>query len=196
MRIDGQDGSVAKVTQDGRLHTSASVYSEDHEAALDSDAYVVDIDAVDVNGAEHIVVIKNTDDDPMVVTSVVLWVNEFKADCVIEVNLNETFTYAANGTALTPINMRSGVAGGADCIVYEIAAGGTDITTFGGTATKGGRFVFTILPMKWVKDSGWVIPKNQVFSLYHDGAGRDNVYRGYISFYFHRSCNEKHTEKS
>ena len=167
-RIDGQDGSVAKVTDDGRLHTSASVYSEDHEAALDSDAYVLDIDAISVNGSEHLIVIKNTDDDPLVVTSVTLWMDSYKKSTFLEVNLNETFTYAANGTALTPINMRSGVAGGADCTCYKITAAGTDITTFGGTATKGGRFIFTTTPLKWEKSSGWVIPKNQVFQEFQD----------------------------
>lgn len=194
MRINGQDGTPAKVTKDGRLHTSASIYTEDHEAALDSDAYVLDVDSVGAGATEHIIVIKNTDDDPLVVTSVTLWVAEFKDSTIVEVNLNETFTYAANGTALTPVNMRSGLAGGADCIAYKISAAGTDITTFGGTATKGGRFLFDTKPVKWTKDSGWIVPKNQVFSIICDASS--NVWRGYISFYFHRSCNEKHTEKS
>jgi len=189
MRINGQDGTPAKVDKDGRLHTSATSHTEDHEAAIEGDAYVVDFDAIAVNTTEHLLVIKNTDDDPLVITSITLWVDTFKENTVVEVNLNETFTYGANGTALTPVNMRSGISGGADCIVYEITAAGTDITTFGGTATKGGRFQPDIKVSKWEKSSGWVIPKNQVFSLYNKNAGISNNFHGYISFYFHRSCN-------
>jgi len=191
MRIEGQDGTPAKVDSDGRLETSAVAFSEDHVAALGNDAYVIDIDAIAVNGAEHVFVIKNDDDDPLIVTSMTIWVNSFKTDSIMEVNLNESFTYAANGTALTPVNVTSGKVGGAECTVYKITAAGTDITTFSGTATKGGRFLFNTTPTKWAKESGWIVPKNQVFSLYHDGAGTGQTFKGYVSFYFHRSCDSK-----
>lgn len=181
-RIEGQDGSVAKVTAKGRLVTYAVAHSQDFIEALEGDAYVMDIDAVAVNGAEHLAVIKNTDDRDLVVTSVTLWMATFKDTTYLEVKLNETLTYAAGGTAVTPTNLKSGIAGGADGSFYTIAAAGTDITTFGGTAVFGGRFIFTTTPLKWEKNSGWIIPKNQVFSLYNNG--NDNTYNGYISFYY------------
>ncbi len=181
-RIEGQDGSVAKVTKKGRLVTYASAHCEDFLEGLEGDAYVMDIDAVAVNGAEHLAVIKNTDDRDLVVTSVTMWMATYKDTTYLEVKLNETLTYAAGGTAVVPANIKSGVAGGADGLFYRIASAGTDITTFAGTAVFGGRCIFTTTPYKWVKNSSWIVPKNQVFSLYNNG--NDNTYNGYISFYY------------
>lgn len=183
--LEGHEGNPIGADKQHRMKTFSTIFSEDHFAAMDADAYVMDLDGIATNGAEHIAVIKNTDDDPMVVTSITIWVATFKDTTYVEAKLNETFTYAAGGTANTPVNLRSGVAGGADGLFYTIAAAGTDITTFAGTAVFGGRFIFTTTPIKWEKRSGWVVPKNQVFSLYNNG--NDNTFYGYISFYYHRS---------
>jgi len=176
--------NTADVDVHGQLKVSASSFSEDHKSALDSEAYVIDIDGVGTNGAEHICVIKNGHSTKLlVVSSVTMWVATFKDTTYVEANLNETFTYAAGGTALTPVNMRSGVVGGAEGDFYAIAAPGTDITTFGGTAVKGGRFIFTTTPLKWEKKSGWIVPPGQVWSLFNEG--NDNTFYGYVSFYYH-----------
>ncbi len=178
--------NTADVDADGRLKTSSATYNEDHSAALEGEGYVLDLDGVATNGAEHIFVIKNGHSTMnLVVTSITIWVAAFKDTTYVEANLNETFTYAAGGNAVVPVNLRSGKAGGAQGDFYTIAAGGTDITTFGGSATKGGRFIFTTTPLKWAKRSGWLIPPNEVFSLYDEG--NDNTFRGYVSFYYHAS---------
>jgi len=182
-RLEGQDGTPAKVNSEGQLHAWANCFSEDHYAAVQGNAYVMDLDGIATNGAEHIAVIKNTDDRDLIITSVTIWVATFKDTTYVEALLNETFTYAAGGTAVTPVNMKSGLVGGAEGEFYTIAAAGTDITTFGGTAVFGGRFIFTTTPLKWHKDSGWIVPKNQVWSLYNQG--NDNTFYGYISFYYH-----------
>jgi len=176
--------NTADVTAKGQLKTFAAIHHEDHEAAVDGDAYVLDIDAVAVNGAEHLCVIKNGHSSKkIIITSVLLWVATYKDTTFLECLLNETFTYAAGGTAVTPANMISGKINGAEGEFYTIAAAGTDITTFGGTSVFGGRCIFTTTPYKWTKESGWIVPPGQVWSLYNNG--NDNTYSGYVSFYYH-----------
>lgn len=181
--IEGKSGHPVESDEEGRLSTKASTHTEDHKAALDSDTYVLPLDAIATNGAEHIAVIKNTNDKNLIVSSFTIFVATFKDTTRVKVYLNETFVYAAGGTLVVPVNMRSGVAGGADGEFYTIAAAGTDITTFGGTAVIGGIYVFERYPIKIVKRSGWIVPKNQVFSLYN--IGNDNTFHGSISFYYH-----------
>jgi len=172
------------VNSKGQGLVAAMSFGEDHKAAIDGDAYTLDIDAVGVNGAEHLCVIKNGHSSKkIVVTSVLLWVATYKDTTFLECLLNETFTYAAGGTVVTPANMRSGKIGGAEGEFYAIAAPGTDITTFSGTSVFGGRCIFTTTPYEWRKESGWIIPPGQVWSLYNNG--NDNTYSGYVSFYYH-----------
>lgn len=172
------------VDSSGRGKTSAKCYSEDHVAAMDGCAYTMDIDAVGVNGSEHLCAIKNGHSSKtLIVTSITLWVATYKDTTFLEARLNQTFIYAANGTVVVPTNMKSGTVGGAEGSFYVIAAAGTDITTFGGTAVIGGRCIFTTTPYKWSKESNWIVPPGQVFSLYNNA--NDNTYSGYISFYYH-----------
>lgn len=180
--LEGHEGNPIGADEQHRMRVFATIFTEDHYAAMDGDAYVMDLDGIGTNGAEHIAVIKNTDDRDLIVTEVSIWVATFKDDTFVEVLLNETFTYVAGGTVNTPVNLKSGISGGADGEFYTIAAPGTDITTFGGTAVYGGRFIFTTTPLQWKKDSGWIVPKNQVWSLYNNG--NDNTFRGYIAFYY------------
>ena len=168
----------------GRGYTSAKAYSEDHVAALDGEAFTMDIDAKGVNGSEHLCVIKNNHSTKkLIITSITLWVATYKDTTFLEARLNETFAYAAEGTAVVPTNMKSGKVGGAQGDFYVIAAAGTDITTFAGTAVIAGRCIFTTTPYKWAKESNWIVPPDQVFSLYNNA--NDNIYSGYISFYYH-----------
>ena len=181
--LETREGVAVGGTNDGKLYTHATSVSEEHEANIAGDGYVLPIDAVGTNGAEHLCVIKNTSDDELIITAITLFVEDYKNPPYVKVYLNETLTYAANGTAVTPVNVKSGTVGGADCEAYTITAAGTDITTFSGTATIGGIYVFNTTPLTFATDSGWVIPKNQVWSLYN--SGNDNTYYGHISFYFH-----------
>jgi len=176
--------NTADVNSKGQLLTASKSFSEDHDAAIDGEAYTMDIDAVGVNGSEHLCVIKNNHSTKsLIITSILLWVATYKDTTFLEARLNETFTYDANGTAIVPTNLKSGKVGGAQGDFYVIAAAGTDITTFGGTAVVAGRCIFTTTPYKWVKASNWIVPPAQVFSLYNDS--NDNTYSGYISFYYH-----------
>ena len=187
-RIDGQDGSVAKVSKDGRLLTSASSYTEDHEAALEGDSYTMDIDGIQTDGADYwLAVIKNTDDDPLIVTSINAFVPSYSNSQIYEVYLGSTFVYAANGTAVVPTNLRSGVIGGAEGEFYVNDGTGNITTIVAGSIA--GRFVFTTSMTKWTKRSAWIIPKNQTFMIWSNLAEK---LTGYISFYYHRSCNQTH----
>lgn len=176
--------NTADVTPKGELKVIGAAEQPDAIIAHEGESYIFDIDAVGVNGAEHLMVIKNghsTKD--IIVTSATLWMASYKDTTFLEVRLNETFTYAANGTAIVPANVLGGKVGGALGDFYTIAAPGTDITTFGGTAVIAGRQIFTTTARHWEKGSGWHIPPGQVFSLFNNG--NDNTYSGYVSFFYH-----------
>ena len=181
----GSNNLPANVTEENRLEVSASSYAEDHEAALDSDSYTMDIDGIQTDGANYwLAVIKNGDDNDLIVTSVTMWIQGFSEDSIIEAYTNSTFTYASNGTAVVPANLRSGVSGGAEGEFY-VNDGTGNITTITAGAVAG-RFIFGTTPTKWEKKSGWIIPKGQTFMLWANENGK--VLYGYISFYYHRSC--------
>ncbi len=181
--LEGRSGIPVGSNVEGELFVHATTSTEHHQAALEGRAFFFPIDGVSTNGAEHLAVMKNTSAIIMHITSFTLFVSSFKDSTRIKILLNETFTYAANGTAVTPSNLRSGVAGGAVGDFYTIAAGGTDITTFGGTSTIGGIYVFERYPIRFEDPGGWIVPTNQVFSLYN--VGNDNTFYGGIDFYYH-----------
>lgn len=183
--IEGHEGNPVGADKLHRLLTFSTIFSEDHFAARNADAYVMDIDSVTTDGANYwLAVIKNTDDDDLIVTSVTLWyAGGFNGDCIIEAYLGSTFTYASNGTLLVPANLRSGVTGGADGLFYVNDGTGNITTITAGSIA--GRMLFDQKPTRWVKASGWVVPKNQTFMLWSDKDGE--TWRGFISFYYHRS---------
>lgn len=183
--LEGRSGVPIGGSDDGRLWTYAVSISEEHQANVEGCGYVLALDGIGTNGAEHIVVMKNTSPEDMLVTTITMFVAEYKSTTRVKVLLNESFTYAANGTVVVPTNVRSGVVGGAQGEFYTLAAGGTDITTFTGTSTIGGIYVFERYPLKFSTDSGWVIPPGQVFSLFN--VGNDNTFYGHISFYYHQN---------
>ena len=181
--LEGRNGVPVESTDDGKLRVSATMHTEHNEEAITGKGFFFPIDGVATNGAEHIAVIKNTSSTTLLVTSITLFVATFKDSTRVKVYLNETFTYAAEGTAITPVNLRSGTVGGAVGDFYTIAAAGTDITTFAGTAVIGGIYVFTTTPLQFADPGGWVIPTGQVFSLYN--IGNDNTFYGGIDFFYH-----------
>jgi len=181
--LEGHEGNPIGADEENRMKTFSTILTEDHYAAMDADAYTMDIDGITPDSADYwLAVIKNTDDDPMVVTSVTLWVNEFSDIAIVEAFLGSTFTYTDNGTVVTPTNLKSGVTGGADGEFYVNDGSGNITTIVAGSVA--GRFIFTTTPLKWEKGSGWVVPKNQTFMLQ---VGSSKKFTGYISFYYHRS---------
>jgi len=181
MVLEGRSGIPIEGNARGQLSTHATAVSEEHEANLASDGYVLPINGIDVNGAEHIVVIKNGDDRDLIITAITLSGSE--TGRWVHVYLNESFTYAAGGTPVVPTNVKSGIVGGAEGEFYTLDAAGTDITTFTGTSTIAGIYTFQTTPLTYRTDSGWVVPKGQVWSLYN--VSNNIVYNGHISFYYH-----------
>jgi len=179
--------NTADVTDKGQIKTYAEVFHTDYDAAHDGDAFTMDIDGVSVNGAEHLAVIKNGHSTKeLVVTSVSLWCDSYKDTTFLEARMGETFSYLAEGTAVTPANMCSDKLGGAQGSFYVIAAAGTDMTTFVTTnAITVGRRIWGTAFEKWEKKSGWHVAPDGVFSLFNNG--NDNKYSGFISFYY-RDC--------
>jgi len=180
--IEGSNGVPVEATEHG-LKVDSTAVSQHHKAAHDGYAYFFPIDGIGTNGAEHLAVIKNTSSLSLHVSAIRLFVATFKDTTRIKVYLNETLTYAANGTAVVPVNLKSGLVGGAVGEFYTITAAGTDITTFAGTAVIGGIYVFERYPILITDPGGWVVPPNQVFSLYN--VGNDNTFYGGIDFYYH-----------
>lgn len=183
MVLEGANGVPIDGNKRGQLFTHATSVSEEHEANMTGDGYVLPLDGIATNGAEHIVVMQNTDSREMIVTAITIFVAEYKSTTRVKVLQNESFVYAANGDAVVPTNVRGGLVGGAEGNFYTLSAAGTDITTFSGTSAIGGIYVFERYPLKYSTDSGWVIPKGQVFSLFN--VGNDNTFYGHISFYYH-----------
>ena len=183
MRIEGQGNEVAKVTEQGQVHTYADSFSQDFFAAISSNAYTMDINSVTTDGANYwLAVIKNTNDKDLVITSITLWLQSFEGDATIKAYLGSTLSATVtNGTAVTPANLKSGVSGGAEGEFYVNDGGGNIGTITAGSIA--GRYIFTTTATKWIKGSGWVIPKNQTFMLWADKSGE--VWEGYISFYYH-----------
>ena len=180
--LEGKNGVPIGATPDGRLHTEAVSLPEEHEAALENNAYTMDIDGIQPDGANYwVAVIKNTADEDMVITSITGWVSSFENTQIYEAVIGQTFTYAANGTAVVPVNTKSGISGGADGDFY-VNDGSGNITTVGGTGLIVGRYIFTTTPLKWTKGTGWIVPKNQTFMIWSNLAEKLN---GYISFYYH-----------
>ena len=185
-RIIGQDGSVAKVTKEGRLDTQASTYEEEHASAILGDAYTLDIDGVTVGAdGNWLAVIKNTDARDMVVTSFTLQPNEAKDDEEIEVYLGGTFVYLAEGSPIVPANIKSGVSGGAEGEFYVTDGTADTMTTITGGSIAGRYHMSSTTLYKIEKSTGWIVPKNQCFMLQ---ASKDNKFFGSISFYYHGSC--------
>lgn len=181
--LEGRNGKPIGATDNGKLWVDATMHTKHNDAAMDGDAFFLSINGVGTNGAEHICVLKNTSTIDMFVTQIRLFVATFKATTRVHVLLNETFVYAANGTAVVPTNLKSGTVGGAVGDFYTIASGGTDITTFGGTSVIGGIYVFTTTPIAILDPGGWIVPPGQTFSLYN--VANDNTFYGGIDFYYH-----------
>lgn len=171
-----------RVNNEGQAAVEALSYNgSEHVNRVHGDAYTMDLDSVTIaGGGQWLAVIKNTDDRDMIVTSLTYWTNSAHEDMHLEVWLGGTFAYAANGTVVVPTNCNAGSGKTASGSFYKNDGGG-DMTTLSGQAVCSRTLPKTTV-QKLTKDSGWVVPKNQVWALKMD---KDGMIRGYVSFYYH-----------
>ena len=152
-----------------------------HTNHAHGDCYTMDIDGIQPDSTDYwLAIIKNSDDKDLIITSITGWVSSFENTQIYEACIGGTFTYASNGTAVVPCNLNAGSGKTASGDFYVNDGGGNITTVVAGSIA--GRHIFTTTPGRWVKNSGWVIPKNQCFML------RSNIAEkltGYISFYYH-----------
>jgi len=172
------------VDSKGRAYTSAKSYSEDHAAALEGDAYTMDIDGVTVGANNNwLLVIKNTHaTKKLIVTRIHLAPNTADDDQELEVLVGGTFVYLAEGTVVTPTNLLADRVGGAQGDFY-VTDSTVDIMTTVVAGYLAGRFP---MPLKKEydcrKQSNWIIPPDNCFMA---RASKDEKFRGFVSFYYH-----------
>ena len=175
-------GFKAKVDDENALFVNAITnVGQEHANDHHGDCYTMDIDGIQPDAASYwVAIIKNTSDTNMHITSITGWVSSFKNDQIYEAYIGGSFTYAANGTAVVPANLNAGCGHSAVGDFYVNDGSGNITTIVAGSVA--GRFIFGTTPIKWKKESHWVIPKNQCFMLYSNIAEKLN---GFISFYYH-----------
>lgn len=177
-------GYKAEVDDENKLHVQAIAdVGQFHTNHDHGTAYTMDIDNVVVNGdGYNFLYIQNTDDDDLIVTSITLWVATAKDDANVEAYIGHTLTSVANNTSIVPSNLNAGSGQSASGVFY-VNDGVGNLTTLSGGVVAG-RWKPTTSVGKWSKTTGWIVPKNQTFTLL---ATKDNTFRGYISFYVHNS---------
>lgn len=180
--------NTADVNAKGELKTYSEVFSTDYDAALDGDAYTMDIDGITAgaDGLTLAVLANSHSSKVMVVTTIRLTPNASSDDQELEVYIGGTFEYLAEGVAVTPTNMLGSKSGGATGGVSEsfYVADGTanTLTTITGgliafrrsMITKGKTDVIT-------KGSGFHIPPGYCMQLL---VAKSDKFRGSISFYY------------
>jgi len=183
MLIEDGKGLGSKMGVDDEnmgLVNCVSVSGQHHTNHHHGESYTIDLDGVVIDGDGYYVVsIQNTDDDDLIVTSMTLWVNQNKEDCNVEVYLKGTLA-SAGTTAITPANCNAGSGETATGTFYVNDGAGN--MTVGTTGTICGRMKLFTTPTRWVKESGWILPKNGVMNIMNT---KDNKFSGYISFYVH-----------
>lgn len=180
---DPVSGTGARVTEAGKLKTYSTVETEAlHYNETDKAAYIMELPAVVLGSNWVWAVIKNTDDNDLIVARVVLWTVTNKSNDWISAYTRGAFTYSANGTAATPSCANSGGALSASGTFYYNDAVGDLATITAGQSC--GSILATTTPSVFEITSKWVIPKNQVWYLKSELAN-DNTYRGWVEFYFH-----------
>ncbi len=174
-----------EVDSEGRGQTESKTFTASQETNHNhKTAYVMELPAATLTAAWVWAALKNTDDLEMHITSVVLWTTVNKSNDWVSAYTRGAFTYAANGTSVSPANCNSGGALGASGSFYYNDGVG-DLTTI--TAGQScGSILVTTTPTRFRVDSEWVVPKNQTWYLKSELAN-DNTYRGWIEFFIHNS---------
>lgn len=172
--------NTANVNSKGQLLTFSEAFAPEYDAALVGEAFVMDVDGIQTDGASYwLVVIKNghsTKD--LVVEHFHAWVPSFSNTQIYEAVVGQTFEYASNGTLVVPTNRKSGVTGGAQGDFY-VNDGTGNITTIGGTGLIISRHIFATTPLQWIFNV--IVPPNQTFMIRSDLAEK---LTGHIDFYY------------
>ena len=172
--------NTADVNKKGQLKTFSEAFPPEYDAALEGLSFTMDIDGIQTDGVNYwLLVVKNghsTKD--LVVEHLCGWVPSFSNTQIYEAVVGQTFTYASNGTAVVPVNEKSGITGGAQGDFY-VNDGSGNITTVGGTGLIVSRYVFDATPLDW--SLGTIIPPDQTFMLRSDLAEK---LTGSLHFYY------------
>jgi len=175
-------GYKAKVDDENRIHVeNISLTYEQHVNEVHGEAYIMDLDAITLNSAgEYFAVIKNTDDIPLHISAITLFMAEFSDTAIVEAYIGGTFVYSANGTVVVPTNMNAGSGKTATGLFYKNDGVGDLATIVQGSIA--GRYMFDRIATRWQKESHWILPKNQCLMFICEKSIR---LAGYISFYYH-----------
>lgn len=175
-------GYKLKVDDENMAHvlsvsdTEAWHVNHDHQ-----ECYTMDIDGIQTDGANYwVAIIKNTNDDDMIIDSITGWVSSFSNTQIYEAYLGGTFTYASNGTVVVPTNCNAGSGKTATGEFYVNDTSGNITTVVTGSVV--GRFVFGTTPILWTNPGDWILKKNGCFMLWSNLAEK---LTGYITFYYH-----------
>lgn len=179
--VDPRTGQAVYVNDEGRMFTYAIVEGEQlHVNEDETETYTMDIDNVVCDGdGYYILNLQNTADKHLIITSITLWVATAKDDSNVEVMIGTSLA-SAGTTTITPTNCNA-LSGLSATGTFYVNDGAGNMTVASAGLICGRRKVNTT-PTKWIKESGWIIPKNQGFSLL---CTKDNTFRGYLSFYYH-----------
>jgi len=176
--------NTADVNEKGQLKTYAEVSSTDYDAAHEGDAFRMDINGITAGGDGFwLFVLKNGHaTKEMVVTRIYLVPNGSSDDQELEVYVGGSITSRAEGTDVTPTNMKAGLIGGAQGIFYVADGLGDTIATVVtgliagriGMISKGRIYDFRT-------QSGWHIPPDQCIMAM---VAKSDKFRGFVSFYY------------
>ena len=180
--INDANGTPANVTTRGMVKALAVSESlEGHTNRTHGQAFTWQFSTAATAADDCIFYIKNTDDLPLILEGIDLFISD---DCAIYLKLGGTGTTAA-GTVVTGVAMNAGSGEVADvtCLYAEdVESGGT----FTG-ATECNRYSFesgTVVDTHNINfPMDIVIPKNQVFSIWVDTASV--VIKGTLYGFFH-----------
>ena len=164
--IEGAGNSKqAGVTDENRLKASALTFSQEHHTNHhEGECYSFGVSATPASTGDCFLYIKNTNDIDMVISEFML---RAASDETVSFKIGDTGT-PIGGTTGTPVNRNAGSGNIADVTALY----GVDITGLsGGNAVmamflKGGETSVRIEPL-----SGFIIPKNKVFTGYASTGG-------------------------
>jgi len=171
------------VDSEGRAQVEAkTVCSSQESNQHHKSAYIMQLPAVVLGSSWVWAAIKNTEDEDMTITRVVLWTASNKSNDWIGAYTRGAFTYASNGTSATPACCNSGGALSASgSFYYNDSVGDMSTITAGQSC---GSILATTTPTEFKINAHWVVPKNQTWYLKSELAN-DNTYMGWVEFYYH-----------
>jgi hypothetical protein len=156
---DPKTGSGQSVTVGGMAVTKAICQSlTEHSNHHEEESYSAVISATPTGAGDCFFYITNDDDKDMVVTSLKLYSGAAET---IQVKIRDTGTVGGTHAALIPVNRNAGSGKIADVTCES----GVDITGLSGGDIVDELIAGTTM-YRWEWQSGLIIPKNRMFSLY------------------------------